>query len=171
MKFFRWIWLVTLVLSINIGVLGCSQSTQGSKPDKVPPEAKTACTVDRVVDGDTFATKINGKDEKVRLIGVNTPESVKPGESPQPFGKEAAEYTKKMLSGKKVYLAFDVQDRDKYGRLLAYVYLEDGTFYNLHIVQEGYAQVMTIPPNVKFQDRLLAAQKEAKQKKKGLWGL
>lgn len=123
--------------------------------------------VKRVVDGDTFETETG---EKVRLIGVDTPESVKPNSPVEPYGKEASAFTKKMLEGKKVRLEYDVAPKDKYGRTLAYVYLEDGTFYNERLLLEGYAQVLTVPPNVKYADRLLAAQKKAREEGKGLWG-
>ena len=124
--------------------------------------------VERVVDGDTFVLD-NG--ERVRLIGVNTPESVKPGEEPEVYGKEASQYTKRMLEGQRVRLEFDVSERDRYGRLLAYVYLEDGTFFNELLLTEGYAQVMTVPPNVKYAERFLAAERAAREAGRGLWGL
>lgn len=125
-------------------------------------------TVERVVDGDTF--QLTNK-EKVRLIGVDTPETVKPGTPVQTYGKEASDFTKKMLTGKKVRLEYDVTEKDRYGRLLAYVYLEDGTFYNELLLREGYAQIMTIPPNVKYADRFLEVQRQARDAGKGLWGL
>ncbi len=137
---------------------GCSQETA----------AGDWVVVERVVDGDTF---IIAGGERVRMIGVDTPETVKPGTAPQPYGKEASQYTETMLSGKKVRLEFDVAERDKYGRLLAYVYLEDGTFVNEKLVSEGYARVMTVPPNVKYAERFLAAERKARQERRGLWGL
>jgi micrococcal nuclease len=85
------------------------------------------------------------------------------------MGKEAAAFTKQLVEGKKVRLELDVQKRDKYKRLLAYAYLEDGTFVNAKIVEEGYAQVLTIPPNVKHADTFLKLQREAREKHKGLW--
>lgn len=124
--------------------------------------------VERVVDGDTF---VLAGGERVRLIGVDTPETVKPGTAVQPYGKEASEFSKKMLTGKKVRLVFDVSEKDRYGRLLAYVYLEDGTFYNELLLQEGYAQVMTVPPNVKYADHFVEVQRKARKANKGLWGL
>lgn len=124
-------------------------------------------TVSRVVDGDTFET---AQGEKVRLIGVDTPETVKPGSPVEPYGKEASNFTKQHLTGKKVRMEYDVEAKDRYGRTLAYVYLEDGTFYNELLLLEGYAQVLTIPPNVKYADRFLAAQRKAREAGKGLWG-
>ncbi len=125
-------------------------------------------TVERVVDGDTFVL-VGG--DRVRMIGVDTPETVKPGTAVQTYGKEASDFTKKMLTGKKVRLEYDVSEKDRYGRLLAYVYLEDGTFYNELLLKEGYAQVMTVPPNVKYADHFVEVQRKARVAKKGLWGL
>ncbi len=121
--------------------------------------------VTRVVDGDTI--EIDGG-EKVRYIGVNTPESVDPRRKVQCFGKEASAYNKKMVLGKRVRLEPDIEDRDKYGRLLRYVWLGD-TMVNEQLVSDGYAQVMTIPPNVKYVDRFKAAQTEAREARRGLW--
>ncbi|CCQ94867.1 Micrococcal nuclease-like nuclease [[Clostridium] ultunense Esp] len=124
--------------------------------------------VKRVVDGDTFETATG---EKVRLIGVDTPESVKPDSPVEPYGKEASHFTKKKLEGKKVRLEYDVSLKDKYGRTLAYVYLPDGTFYNELLLAEGYAQVLTVPPNVKYADHFLEVERKAREAGKGLWGL
>jgi len=136
--------------------------------------------VSRVVDGDTL--KLSGG-ERVRLIGVDTPEvhysdkllrdAKKSGRDVaaiQAMGKKASDFTKSLCGGKRVRLEFDAEKHDRYGRLLAYVYLEDGTFVNAKIIEEGYAQVMTIPPNVRYADRFLRLQREAREKLKGLWG-
>ncbi|MGE5328140.1 MAG: thermonuclease family protein [Deltaproteobacteria bacterium] len=123
----------------------------------------------RIVDGDTIVVNLNSKEEKVRLIGVDTPETVKPGTPVQKYGKEASNFTKNMLIDKKVKLEFDVQHRDKYARLLAYVYLEDGRMFNKILIEQGYAQVMTVPPNVKYQQAFIKLQRKAKENKKGLW--
>lgn len=135
--------------------------------------------VSRAIDGDTIKLS-NG--EHVRLIGIDTPESrynkkiVRDSKrsgndinSIIRMGKEASDFTKRKVQGKLVRLEFDVEKRDKYGRLLAYVYLEDGTFVNAKIIEEGYAQIMTIPPNVKYAGYFLKLQKEAIEKNKGLW--
>lgn len=123
----------------------------------------------RVVDGDTFVVKYNGKDEKVRLIGVDTPESVHPDEEKNTeFGDKVSNFTKEMLTGKQVDLEFDVEQKDQYGRLLAYVYL-DGQMYNKMLLEKGYAQVATYPPNVKYVDDFTAIQKQAREDKVGLW--
>lgn len=125
--------------------------------------------VTRVVDGDTFEVDIKGVKEKVRLIGVDTPESVHPdADRNVAEGKLTSEYSKEYLEGKEVALEFDVQERDKYGRLLAYVWL-DGEMYNKHLLSVGYAQVATYPPNVKYVDDFTTLQRTARDKGVGLW--
>ncbi len=84
-------------------------------------------------------------------------------------GKEASEANRKLVDGKTVRLEFDVQEQDRYGRLLAYVYLEEGTFVNAWLVEHGYAVVRTIPPNVKHQELFLMLQREAREERRGLW--
>lgn len=121
------------------------------------------CT--RVVDGDTIILS-NG--EKVRLIGVDTPETVRPNYPVEYYGKEASAFTKKMAEGKPVRLEYDWQQRDKYGRLLAYVYLMDGTFINAEIIQQGYGHAYTRFP-FKFLDQFRQYEKEAREAKRGLW--
>jgi len=135
--------------------------------------------VTKVVDGDT----INLSDgRKVRLIGVDTPEvgyskkllrdSKKSGQSIktiQALGRKASDFAKKLYAGKRVRLEYDVEGKDRYGRTLAYVYLNNGLFVNAELIKEGYAQVMTVTPNVKFSDYFLKLQKEAREAKRGLW--
>lgn len=108
--------------------------------------AENTYQVARVIDGDTIKLS-NG--DRVRYIGINTPETKHPRKGVEYFGPEASAFNKKLVGGKKVRLEFDVQRRDRYGRLLAYVYLLDGTFVNLELVRQGFAQVSTFPPNVK----------------------
>lgn len=123
--------------------------------------------VKRVVDGDTFETD---KKEKVRLIGVNTPESVKPNTPVQAYAKEASNFTRGKLAGKTVIAFADVEDKDKYGRLLRYVFLKGETvMFNETLLAEGYANAMTVPPNVMFSKRFVKIEKEARESKKGLW--
>ena len=123
-----------------------------------------------MVDGDTFKITYNGTTTKVRLIGVDTPESVSPNQSKNnKYGVEASNYTKERLEGQTVHLEFDVQQTDKYGRLLAYVYLEDGTMYNKELLEKGYAQIATYPPNVKYVDEFTQIQKQAEENKVGFW--
>ncbi|MFZ5631804.1 MAG: thermonuclease family protein [Bacillota bacterium] len=138
-------------------------------PGPPPGEGGNWVKVIRVIDGDTFEITNRGRKERVRLIGVDTPESVKPGAEVEPFGIEAGNYTKKLIEGKPVRLEFDVQERDKYGRLLAYVYLEDGTLLNARLLEEGLATIVTIPPNVRMADTFLKIQRKARADKKGIW--
>lgn len=88
----------------------------------------------------------------------------------QSMGRKASDFTKSLCSGKKVRLETDVEKYDKYGRMLAYAYLEDGAFVNAKILEEGYGQVMTVPPNVKNAEYFLRLQRESIEKRKGLWG-
>lgn len=127
--------------------------------------------VTKVVDGDTFwVNDGTEKGKKVRLIGVDAPESRNTGKKKIGyFGKQSKVYLGKLLTGKKVRLEFDVDTADRYGRALAYAYLEDGTFVNAWLIRQGYAQVMTVPPNVKFADLFVELQKEARKNHKGLW--
>ena len=123
----------------------------------------------RVVDGDTFVINYNGVNEKVRLIGIDTPESVHPNkEKNTEFGELVSNFSKEILTGKKIQVEFDVEQRDKYGRLLAYVYL-DGQMYNKILLQKGYAKLATYPPNVKYVEEFTAIQKVAREEKAGLW--
>ncbi len=126
--------------------------------------------VNRVVDGDTFEVTLNGKKEKVRLLLVDTPESVHSDSSKNTaYGKIASDFTKNLIEGKKVKLEFDVAERDRYGRLLAYVYLEDGRMLNEILLQEGHAKVAVYQPNVKYVDKFRQLEKEAQAAKKGIW--
>jgi micrococcal nuclease len=130
---------------------------------------KHTVKVIRVVDGDTIEVQFSNKAvATVRMIGVNTPETVHPNKPVEKYGKEASNYTKKRLTNKTVTLEFDVQIKDKYGRLLAYIWLGK-ELYNETLVKEGYANVMTIQPNVKYQKKFLAAEQAARKAKKGLW--
>jgi len=126
----------------------------------------------KVVDGDTLDVKIAGKIERLRLIGINTPETVDPRKPVQCFGLEASKKAKETLSGKKVILEIDPTqgDRDKYGRLLRYVFLEDGTNFNLMMINDGYAYEYTYNIPYKYQTEFKQAQKIAEENKRGLWG-
>ncbi|HEX8205203.1 MAG TPA: thermonuclease family protein [Solirubrobacteraceae bacterium] len=121
--------------------------------------------MDRVVDGDTLV--VDG--ERVRLIGIDTPESVKPGTPVECFAREASAALKRLVGGRRVRLVTDVERRDRYGRLLAYVYRGE-LFVNAELVRQGYATVATFPPNVRHVDELLHLQREARENTRGLWG-
>jgi micrococcal nuclease len=119
-----------------------------------------------VSDGDTLKVLIDNRQEKVRLIGIDTPEMAQ-----KPWGGYAKTYLEGLLnaSGGRVNLEYDVGKRDKYGRLLAYVRTADGQFVNYLLVQNGYAMLFTVPPNVRYVDDLTSAQKEAREKGLGIW--
>lgn len=126
--------------------------------------------VSRVIDGDTIELS-NG--ESVRYIGIDTPESRERegGEwvyDPMPYAKEAIELNRKLVEGKAIRLEFDVQKRDKYNRLLAYVYSGD-KMVNLEMLKQGYSMIYTYPPNVKYAEEFLRAQQSAREQGKGLW--
>ena len=125
----------------------------------VSPELAGAYEVVRVVDGDTLIVKMGDSEKYVRLIGVNAPESVHPDETKNtPEGVAASNYLKELLpQGSLVYLEYDVDRYDSYERTLAYVYLEDKeTMVNLLLLENGYAELMTVPPNTKYEARFLS---------------
>lgn len=126
----------------------------------------------KVVDGDTIDISLNGKVERLRLIGINTPETVDPRKPVECFGREASAKAKVILTGQKVALESDSSqdERDKYNRLLKYVFLEDGTNFNLLMIREGYAYEYTYDLPYKYQAEFKQAQKEAEENKAGLWG-
>ena len=114
---------------------------------------------------------MDGKTETLRLIGIDTPETVDPRKPVQCFGKEASNKAKELLTGKKVRIEMDGSqgERDKYGRLLAYIYREDGLFYNKYMIAQGYAHEYTYDTLYKYQAEFKAAQKEAQDNQRGLW--
>ncbi|QQS38874.1 thermonuclease family protein [Candidatus Woesebacteria bacterium] len=121
--------------------------------------------VTRVIDGDTIELETG---EKVRYIGIDTPETNDPQSKTECFGKEAKEFNRKLVEGRKVRLEKDISDTDRYGRLLRYVYVEN-IFVNLHIVDQGYAYATSYPPDVYHQTEFLHAQKTARENLLGLW--
>ncbi|PIU41128.1 MAG: nuclease [Candidatus Omnitrophica bacterium CG07_land_8_20_14_0_80_42_15] len=122
--------------------------------------------VERVVDGDTVKLA-NG--ERLRYIGIDTPELKHPNRKISEMARIAKKINESLAQGKEVKIVYDVEKRDKYDRLLGYVFLKDGTFVNAELVKEGYALIMTIPPNVKYADYFLKLQEEARNTKKGFW--
>jgi micrococcal nuclease len=155
-------------------ILGANiNSLVSSSPPSVPAVAgpRQMAQVTRVVDGDTVKVSIDGKVQTVRLIGVNTPETVDPRRTVQCFGKEASNFTKEKLSGQTVYLEADpTQDNlDKYKRLLRYIFLSDGSNFNKTLISEGYAYEYTYDIPYKYQKEFKQAQQMASNAKKGLW--
>jgi micrococcal nuclease len=124
----------------------------------------------RVVDGDTIRVRLGGRTERVRYIGVDTPESVKPGTPVQCYAKRAAAANAALVAGREVRLVGDVEHRDRYGRLLAYVYrVGDGAFVNAVLVRDGYARTLTIAPNVAHAAELARLAGTARTAGRGLW--
>ena len=130
-----------------------------------------------MVDGDTIIVDRGAGNERVRYIGIDTPESVIPDQTPEPFGPEASAANAALLAtaGVVVYLERDVSETDRFGRLLRYVWLRDDaepqtwTFVNLTLVADGWATVTTYPPDVRHADRLLTAQRVAREAGAGIW--
>lgn len=158
-------------------IAGCGSAAQDAGPgigssgppsaSAVPPSGPTVL-VTRVVDGDTIVVDGGSADVRVRLIGVDTPESVKPGTPVECFAIAASNFTKHALTGVRVRLEYDVDRFDRYGRTLAYVWI-GGSLFNEELVAEGYAAVETVPPDVRYADRFLAAQRDARLHDRGLW--
>lgn len=159
-----WILVTLLVFGLGFGLWTTWQESVAAQPADAE---LTDARVTRVVDGDTIevSPQVQGA-EDVRLIGVDTPE-VFGGE--EPCGPEASAFTKEQLTGEQIQLEFDEERTDQYDRALAYVYL-DGEMFNETLVREGYAEVATFPPNVKYEDRFIAAEDQAKAAGVGLWG-
>ena len=174
--------IAILIVGILIG------SSFGEEKISLPPEQKAAVSVAsavntktskssqpselvkvvRVVDGDTINVEINGKVESVRYIGIDTPETVDPRKPVQCFGVEASKKNKELVEGKMVRLEKDITDRDKYNRLLRYVWVDD-ILINQKLTEDGFAKSYSYPPDIKYQDKFVAAEKKARENKLGLW--
>lgn len=185
MKYASTIALILLSLGIGYGLGRASEKT----PVPVSENAGIASAVSvvlspienelgnewypviKVVDGDTLAIMMDGKSATVRLIGLDTPETVDPRKPVQCFGKEASEKAKQILAGISVRIETDPSqgEYDKYGRLLAYVFLPDGTNFNEDIIAEGYGHEYTYNLPYKYQVQFKAAEQNAREEKKGLW--
>lgn len=157
---------INLAVFILILLIGAT-ALAGLKSENWPvPKGLREYPVLRVIDGDTIEV---GKLGKVRYIGVNTPETKHPSKPVEWMGEEAFKANRKLVEGKKVKLEFDAERYDKYGRVLAYVYVGT-TFVNAWLVEAGYAQVMTVPPNVKYVQTFLQLERAARDAGRGLWG-
>jgi micrococcal nuclease len=142
-------------------VAGCS----ADEPAATGPGADFTGKVVRVTDGDTVRVRIDGgREERVRYIGIDTPEVT----SDECFAREAAAFNERLVGGREVRLETDAEERDRYGRLLAYVYAGD-VLVNAALVREGYAQPLTVPPNVRFEDRFARLARDARRAGRGLW--
>ncbi|MDD5438237.1 MAG: thermonuclease family protein [Patescibacteria group bacterium] len=168
------IWRITLDIPPN-PVAPINTATSTAPIVMATTTARTNALVVRVVDGDTIDVKLDSEPEKeykVRLLGVNTPETVDPRRPVQCFGHEASDFTKASLNGKRIWLAADSQadERDKYGRLLRNVYLDDGTDFNAKLVSQGYAYAyVSFPQDPARKAEIRRLETEAKTEKRGLW--
>lgn len=158
--------LVFAVLILVFASARFSSPISKRSPEIQIPTGVHFIKVKRAIDGDTLDL---AHGERVRLIGVNTPEMRHPSKGVEQYGREAAAFTRQLVEGKKIRLEYDAERKDKYGRTLAYAYLEDGTFVNAELLRQGYAQTMTIAPNVKYVDLFVGLQREAREARRGLW--
>jgi micrococcal nuclease len=155
--------LFLVIVCVAACVRGPSADTQSSDGRAV---------VDGVIDGDTLVVRFAGATEHVRLLGIDTPESVDPRRPVECFGPEASSETEALLPpGTVVRVERDVEARDDYGRLLAYVFrADDGLFVNLALLESGHAELLSITPNIAYADRLRDAAATARAARRGLWG-
>ena len=136
----------------------------------MPMDGESAL-ITRVIDGDTVEVAIEGKSQTVRYIGIDTPETKHPSKGIECFGPEASEFNKELVSGMGVVLEKDTTDKDRYGRLLRYVWVEGRGLINVILVENGYARVSTYPPDVKYEKILVVAESLARANKIGLWSV
>lgn len=169
--------ILVLVVAIAVLVLGGEKGGRSGGPGErgddpaeagSPDDSGVGVTVTRVVDGDTVEVSLGGETEDVRYIGVDTPESVAPGEPVECFGKRASGFNQRLVEGRMVRLSFDDERRDRYGRLLAYVHLGP-LFVNAELVRRGYARTLAIPPNTGHAQLFARLQQEAGDAGRGLW--
>jgi micrococcal nuclease len=162
--------LIGAAFVLGVAILGTLTVADEARATHLPPGQ---ATVTRDVDGDTVDVRIGSRTERVRLLGINTPETVDPRKPVECYGHQASARTAQLIPpGTRVRLERDVEPRDKYGRLLAYIYrVDDGTDVNLTLVAEGDAVVLTIPPNGARVSQLTAASRAAQAAGLGLWGV
>ncbi len=164
------------LLTIALGALaipGCSADDPPTPTTAAPAtEADANAVMVRVVDGDTIVVDVDNREERVRLIGIDTPESVAEERPDQCYGVEASDEVKRLLPpGTELVLERDVEPRDQYDRLLAYVYrAEDQLFINESLVRNGFAGILSYPPNDTYAERFRSLEAEARQLGTGLWG-
>jgi micrococcal nuclease len=158
--------LLVLAALIVFSDRGSDGGTAGRSSE--PASRVVRAFVSRVIDGDTIEVRIGGEEDEVRYIGIDTPETVKPGTPIQCFGPQASAVNHRLVEGRRARLVFDRERRDVYGRLLAYVYV-DGRFVNAYLVRRGYARTLTIPPNVAHAALLHRLAGNAGREGRGLW--
>ena len=180
--------MITIIAVAALNTLAPSQSTgqhwkpyksysktqydnrQAKGQVKAQPNQTYRATVTKVVDGDTIVTKIGSTQETIRYIGIDTPESVTPNTPVQCYAKAASQANANLVSGQAVRLVTDVEPRDRYGRILAYVYtIKNNLFINAELVAKGYAKAYKFPPNTKFASLFERLANTAHNSNKGLW--
>ncbi|HJR98660.1 MAG TPA: thermonuclease family protein [Actinomycetota bacterium] len=159
---------LVLLTSALSATTACSEL--GHTPPGDAGVGRTSVQVVQVVDGDTIRVDLGGRETPVRLIGIDTPERDGPFTDEECFGGRASRFTADTLGGLRVDLEFDVERTDRFDRTLAYVWVE-GSLFNERILREGYAVLATFPPNVRYVQRLRAAQRRARDAGAGLWGV
>lgn len=151
-----------LMLAVIVLLLGFSVLAEAGVREKAGSPAKVV----RVNDGDTITAFVDGRYEKIRLIGIDAPEM-----GQRPWGGRAKKHLEDILSSAgPVYVEYDVEKRDKYGRILAYIKTASGRLVNADMLRDGYAVLFTFPPNVKRVDDMISAQKQAREARLGIWG-
>ena len=170
-----WKRLAAFWLFIALLACGCSTVSltveHSAEPNKAESENVVEAKVIRVIDGDTMEVLVGDETETVRLLLVDTPETKHPNEAEQPYGQEASSFARKTLEGKHVKLELGKEERDKYGRLLAYVWIGEQMFNEL-LLEKGLARVAYIyPPNTKYVDKLRETEKKAQEAHIGIWSL
>jgi endonuclease YncB( thermonuclease family) len=188
----------TVLVTLLLGLVAAGCGGPGAAPTPTPPTAATStaalptqpatapgptpvgptelATVVRIVDGDTIIVNRGRGDERLRYIGIDAPESVRPDTAVEFMGKEASAANARLVEGRGITLEKDVSDTDRFGRLLRYVWVEDPdrpgnlSMVNLVLVASGYAQAVTFPPDVRYTDELRAAERRAREQGLGLWG-
>jgi micrococcal nuclease len=187
--------LALLCALVSLAVLGCASASEATSTDRSSPSPAHApplvdqgpptsgetfrptgptetAKVVRIVDGDTIIVRLGGQDRRLRYIGMDTPETVAPGVPIEWLGREASRANAALVEGRTVTLEKDVSETDRYGRLLRYVWQVDGecwTLVNLELVRQGYAQVETDPPDVRYATLFVEAQRSARDAGLGLW--
>jgi micrococcal nuclease len=157
-----------LLLAVSLVALAVAWSSR--RGGDAAPAGDRIGRVVRVVDGDTITVALAGRTERVRYIGIDTPESVKPDTPVQCYAHKAAAQNARLVARERVRLMFDVEPRDRFGRLLAYVYrVRDGLFIGAALARDGFARTLTIPPNVRFAERFRALAAQARRAGRGLW--
>ena len=161
---------MTRALALIAVVLAALVVAWTARGDEEAPARELRGRVVRITDGDTIRVALAGRTERVRYIGIDTPEEVRPDTPVQCYARRAAAENARLVAGREVRLVLDVEPRDRFGRLLAYVYRAgDGLFVNAALVRGGFARTLTIPPNVRFAVRFRALAARARRAHRGLW--